>query len=1488
MEDRHAPACRIRRLRPPCRTFLLAAVVVLALFPALAPAQPCPPADGAPGQAGQVTPCDESEPASLPPDGPARGAGNPVDLVSGAKYERRADLVFADTTVLPEAGGDLARIAALQPGLPFVFSRHFVADGRDRGLGRGWRHGFDTRLAFRKGTDPQVQILQADGRRIVFRASGAGFSSARVADGMVLPLPAGRWRWRWPGGRQLDFDAAGRLVVIRAVGGDTLVLRHIGGRLVSVRDRSGRTLHLRWRARRLVGVEGPGGASMSYGFDDRQRLVSARTGVGAVERYWYEDVADGQRLTGAGPGDDQRSRFAYDAAGRVVLSLPAGAPASAGLRFEYQVAADGRSGTTRVRSPQGVADYDWRRIGPDGAARLVAGAGQACTRCPPVGVRWHWDEAGRLAGAGRLHHRYDEAGRIVRLESRAEGSAAAHESGANLLVLESRRYGPVDGPAPGIPLEVVQPSVARGLWRRARIEIDRQGRIVTLVEQGHAPDGGPSARHLRLHYHPAPRDGGKAPSRASPDAGHAGGATDAPDILAGRLAVIERLAPDDAQRVVARLRLRYDARGWLVGAEGAGAPTHTVRRDASGAPLTVVAPAPDARVPVPGPATDPQTLVLSGHGERVRVDPLGRITREHYDDLGRLVRSEDERTGSIDYEHDALDRLVGIGWQDGTHWRYHRDDTDRPVRVVQARGAERIVTQLGWWAGRLVRVDHPVQKTDARYDSDGRLLQIEHQLLGARHWQAFAWDAAGRLVGHRLPDGSRLRHEYDAAGKARALYWTPRGGVERVLIEDAQYQGDRIASFRLGGRIGHARRFDADRRLVQLAWSGREDYPRWYYTWQQGNRLSGIDSPAASRRFAWDRHGRLLVDELHRPGVPVARQFFAWNAAGDPLALRDEDGQTRLVDLPGNPRTSGLPARHRGLDLDYNAQRRIATVRAAGRVLVRNQYNGLGERAVREAGGTRQGYLYHRRQLLAETDGAGRLQRTWLRWQGQVIGFLEHRPGATPLLRFVLGDHLGSPAMVTDDEGNPLWRGRITASGLLVDAQGDIDQPLRLPGQVADPETGLSDNYQRTYDPLSARYLEPDPLGAAGGHNAYAYADGNPVSGADPLGLILFAFDGTGYTEASRSNVWLMAEQYRDYDAYDKHAEVEPDTFYVPGVGTQGGLADNIIVGGILAIELEDRVMLQLERLDGYVQGRYGYYVDAGATIGPDTPLRFDLDVVGFSRGAAAARDFANRVMRRRAAGYYRELVGGGCVTIEIRFMGLFDTVLSTHIGSFELGIPAEVGYVASAVAANEYRRRFPLDSIAASASEGAATRRRTEVAFVGGHGDIGGYACVPGTGCHPGDLSTIALLWMRKQAASRGVVLRELTPEESRIRRPVVHDETSTWLYFDPDPPPRRVLYHAPTRFDPVDEVDSGVLPEPDRPAPAAPVEMLTAERALEFVRVDAVQRPGRVGIVDLEIYAPWLRRNLGLEIDTGHQLPDEPDPPPGPEVTPESIYWP
>jgi RHS repeat-associated protein len=61
---------------------------------------------------------------------------------------------------------------------------------------------------------------------------------------------------------------------------------------------------------------------------------------------------------------------------------------------------------------------------------------------------------------------------------------------------------------------------------------------------------------------------------------------------------------------------------------------------------------------------------------------------------------------------------------------------------------------------------------------------------------------------------------------------------------------------------------------------------------------------------------------------------------------------------------------------------------------------------------------------------------------------------------------------------------------------------LRFPGQHYDAETGLSQNWNRDYDPVVGRYIESDPIGLRGGSlSTYGYALESPLGYFDPNGL---------------------------------------------------------------------------------------------------------------------------------------------------------------------------------------------------------------------------------------------------------------------------------------------------------------------------------------------------------------------------------------------------
>jgi hypothetical protein len=199
-------------------------------------------------------------------------------------------------------------------------------------------------------------------------------------------------------------------------------------------------------------------------------------------------------------------------------------------------------------------------------------------------------------------------------------------------------------------------------------------------------------------------------------------------------------------------------------------------------------------------------------------------------------------------------------------------------------------------------------------------------------------------------------------------------------------------------------------------------------------------------------------------------------------------------------------------------------------------------------------------------------------------------------------------------------------------------------------------------------------------------------------------------------------------------------------------------------------------------------------------------------------------------------------VRVNIRFMGLFDTVQSFTVGNFNLGMPEPVGFVAHAVARNEYRSQFPLESIEAGVGDTGFTSNRIERAFVGAHSDIGGgYNGVGARQGDGGDLSDVALNWMLQQARAQGLQFNEL-PEELRVvSNPIVHDETIAGIFFNPSPTrDREVRFADGSRAN----------------GRQAPLEGMTHAEAVGLIQYAPCPScpVNQVGRVDMPAYLQWL----------------------------------
>jgi RHS repeat-associated protein len=131
-----------------------------------------------------------------------------------------------------------------------------------------------------------------------------------------------------------------------------------------------------------------------------------------------------------------------------------------------------------------------------------------------------------------------------------------------------------------------------------------------------------------------------------------------------------------------------------------------------------------------------------------------------------------------------------------------------------------------------------------------------------------------------------------------------------------------------------------------------------------------------------------------------------------------------------------------------------------------------------------------------EYDGTGTVLRRYTYGSGidEVLN-LVNADGSRAIL---VPDIQGSLIASVDSATGTITRQGVQAYGESADASGSF----RYTGRRIDAETlGLYYYRARMYSPGLGRFMQPDPIGYAGGANLYAYVGNDPLNRLDPLGL---------------------------------------------------------------------------------------------------------------------------------------------------------------------------------------------------------------------------------------------------------------------------------------------------------------------------------------------------------------------------------------------------
>ncbi|GAA0665945.1 hypothetical protein GCM10010193_16770 [Kitasatospora atroaurantiaca] len=1032
-----------------------------------------------------------------PPESRCQG-GEPVDMATGLMFIEQQDL-------------------SLPGALPLLFKRSFESNYQAGWwMGPKWACTFDERLeidaegvvhltadriaqAYPHPTPDEPSQASA-GARLDLAVDAAGdYTLTDHASGLVREFtlrPAGDVALltaiRDRIGHRVDFDYdadgvplsmthsggyrvlvtvdSGRITALRLAGAgeegrDQLLTRYgyTDGHLTSVYNTSGKPLRFANDSQgRIVAWTDRNGTQYRYTYDPRDRVVDEGAADGTL-RFHFEygdpDPVTGIRVNSETNALGHTTRYHVNERLQIVAQVDPLGNTTLFERDEYDRLLSRTDPLGRVTrfAYDGVGDVV-AVTRPDGEQSTAAYFGDtslptAITR--PGGLTWlqTYDESGLRTSVteptgGTTHYRYDEAGHLT---------AVTDPLGHSTLVRCN---------AAGLPVEVIDRNGAT-----SRYERDAFGRVTAVTDQL----GGVT----RLAWTAE----GKLSSYAAAD-----GAT-------------ETWAYDDE----GNLLTHTDRLGQVTSYEYTPFETIAARTDPDGTRLVF------------GYDADMNLVSVT--------NPLGQSWTYRYDAAGRLVGESDFHGRTVSYRLDAAGQLLSRTSPTGGEVHYSYDALGR----LLTKDVDDATTTYAYDpAGHLLRATSPDADVLRTVDALGNLLSETVNGRTLSHTR----DLLGRSVHRTTPTGHSSAWSYDPEGRRTSLA-TPDGALE-FSYDAAGREHERT----IGERLTLASSWDSEHRLTsQILRSEQDVLQRRDYTYRADGVLTGVD------------------DQLN--GLRV----FEHDATGRVTAVRAGDWtETYAYDAVGNLTDANWPATG-ATKAAVGARSYSGTqLTTAGRV--RYEYDAAGRTVLRQVtrlskkpdtwrytwdtedrltevvtpDGTRWRYLYdpfgrriakHRLSL----DGAGVEERTEFTWDGSVLAEQTTEAPYLPGPHTLSWDHKGLQplaqtetladqdqvnsrffAIVTDLVGTPTelvdpateaiaWRATPTVWGHTTwPSDSTTYTPLRFPGQYFDPETRLHYNLNRYYDPETARYTSPDPLGLSPAPNPDGYVH-NPHTWCDPLGL---------------------------------------------------------------------------------------------------------------------------------------------------------------------------------------------------------------------------------------------------------------------------------------------------------------------------------------------------------------------------------------------------
>jgi RHS repeat-associated protein len=439
-----------------------------------------------------------------------------------------------------------------------------------------------------------------------------------------------------------------------------------------------------------------------------------------------------------------------------------------------------------------------------------------------------------------------------------------------------------------------------------------------------------------------------------------------------------------------------------------------------------------------------------------------------YNDLNGAVSSIVYPNGvTCSYGYDSLDRLTALTW------------TDASNTVLRSRS-------YAYSAAGMI--------TNAVYESGERV--------------AYTLDSLDRLTGEKHTDAygqvlSEDRYEYDLTGNRTKKTVMDAVSNALVTVNYTLGSGNRLAAWSVA-ETNLAGQLDVAGVASEII--GTNDRFGWLYVSNANISVKPIVS--GTNFWTYDFTCGLGTQKI----VAAIR-----DAAGNTTRVTNQvfltvvtNGvyQHNLAGCVSNVQYKGKDYQQ-GLGLTWNGQCQLTAVATNGGVVERYAYDAFGRRIMTVSGGTTNWHIYDGPHVVADLDSTGAVVRSYV-WGPGIDNLLAITVyGSITNTYYALKDHLNSVLALVDANGAIVEQYRYDAWGRTTVADGNgatltasaLGNRYCWQGREYSWKTGLYYFRSRWADPVTGRWLSPDPIGIAGGLNQYVMMGNNAVNFRDFSGL---------------------------------------------------------------------------------------------------------------------------------------------------------------------------------------------------------------------------------------------------------------------------------------------------------------------------------------------------------------------------------------------------